>query len=457
MGLLILSLLVLPTVLAINISLEKKEAVDVVIPGLNSTAKFTYDITNHDDSDKFLFFNLLGFTLSPTELVSIGKNQTKSVDIEVLPRSDLTVRGYYTFPIYIRGQDNSEIEKKLTIKLIELEEAFEVGSADFDPDSNSLTAYIQNIENFDFKDLKVTFKSKFFEQDEEFDLAPLQRKEFSIKLEKEDFKQLTAGFYTITADISVEDLNAEVEGVIKFIEKDIVEELAKDTGVLVNTKVIEKTNNGNTIQSTQTIIEKNIISRLFTTFSPQPDEIDRQGVKVTYRWNQEIKPGETEEVTVTTNWFYPLIILVILAVILFFIYQFTSTDVVLRKRVSFVKAKGGEFALKVTLFAYSKKYVERVNVVDRLPSLMKVYQRFGGEQPSKVNEQTGLIEWNFEKLEEGETRTLSYIVYSKNVGVMGKFALPPATVIYQRDGKIHEAQSNKAFFVAEPKKDLEFD
>ena len=83
---------------------------------------------------------------------------------------------------------------------------------------------------------------------------------------------------------------------------------------------------------------------------------------------------------------------------------------------------------------------------------MKVYERFGGENPSRVNEAARLIEWDFEKLEAGEVRTLSYIIYSKDVGVMGKFALPSATAIYQKEGEIKEASSNKAFFVTEQRR-----
>jgi len=120
----------------------------------------------------------------------------------------------------------------------------------------------------------------------------------------------------------------------------------------------------------------------------------------------------------------------------------------LRKKISFVRAKGGEFALKVSIFVEAKKYVERVNVIDRLPPLVKVHERFGAEQPTRVNEATKRIEWNFEKLEAGEMRTLTYIIYSK-VGVLGKFALPTATAVYEKDGEIHETESNKAFFIAE--------
>ena len=94
-------------------------------------------------------------------------------------------------------------------------------------------------------------------------------------------------------------------------------------------------------------------------------------------------------------------------------------------------------------------------MIYKLPSIVRIYERFGGEQPSKVNEKTRRIEWNFEKMDEGEVRTISYIIYSK-VGVLGKFTLPTATAIYERDGKICEDYSNRAYFIAEEKKnDLE--
>jgi len=63
----------------------------------------------------------------------------------------------------------------------------------------------------------------------------------------------------------------------------------------------------------------------------------------------------------------------------------------------------------------------------------------------------GIFLWNFEKLEAGERRIISYIIYSK-IGVLGKFALPPTTAIYEKDGKIKETESNKAFFIAEERK-----
>ena len=149
-----------------------------------------------------------------------------------------------------------------------------------------------------------------------------------------------------------------------------------------------------------------------------------------------------------TNWFFPLLAIFLIVTVVVLTKKFSKTNLVLRKKISFVKTKSKGFALKVSIFVSAKKYIERVNIIDRLPPLVKVHERFGAEKPTRVNEKTRRIEWNFEKLEAGEIRTLTYIIYSE-VGVLGKFALPTTTAIYVKDNKIHEAESNRAYFMSE--------
>jgi len=154
------------------------------------------------------------------------------------------------------------------------------------------------------------------------------------------------------------------------------------------------------------------------------------------------------EIIITTNWILPFVVVALIVFIFLFVKSYNEKDISLRKKVTFVKTKNGDFALKVSVFVSAKKYVEKVIITDRLPALVKVYPRFGLDKPSKVEEHKRLIEWDFEKLEAGETRILSYVIYSK-VGVMGKFALPSTIAVYEREGEIKETESNKAFFIAE--------
>src|SRR4030042_3872218 len=322
--LLLIALMILPSILAIDVTIEKEVINEVVVSGLNEPAQFEFEITNHDSDDEFYFYNLLGFTFDPKESFSIGKEETKKIRLTIYPREDIEIRNYYTFPYYLRASDSSEVSNRLTIKLIDLEDAFEITADELSLESSSVNIYIHNKESFDFKDLEVKLKSKFFEKEEKFDLPSNEKKEINIQINKDDFNQLTAGFYTLNVEIKEGDEVANIESVIKFAEKDIVEVIKKEYGLIVSTKIIQKINEGNTIESTETVIERNIISRLFTSFSPEPDVVDRKGATIYYTWDKEIKPGETLEIIVKTNWLLPFLIILFIVIIVSLVWSYTK-------------------------------------------------------------------------------------------------------------------------------------
>ncbi len=445
---------------AANVEVDKLSTHETLIDGFGKPAVFGLNVTNLGDSDAFGFYNLVGFLISPGEVLIEG-GETKKVQLETTPISTIDHRGFYTITYYIkRTSDGSQMQEKLTFKIIDLGDAIEISSEDIDLEKDSVEVSVKNVEDIDLGETSLDLSSPFFEINEEFSLGPMETKNILVELDKEDFKDLTAGFYTMVADVSAGDLIDEVEGTVRFIEKDIVTTTGSELGFIVNTQIIEKKNEGNLVRHTETVVEKNIISRLFTSFSPEPDMVERQGSKIYYTWVRDVSPGQTLQIHVKTNWLFPFLIILLIVVIVVLSKQYSKRDLVLRKRVSFVKTKGGEFALKVSVFANAKNHIERVNVIDRLPLLVDIYEKFGAEEPSKIDKKNKRIEWNFENLEAGETRVLSYVIYSK-VGVFGKFALPTATAIYEKEGEIHESESNRTFFVAEPhpkkKDDEEFD
>ncbi|MFH1787697.1 MAG: hypothetical protein ABH811_02820 [archaeon] len=441
-------LLVLPQIFAININVEKKSSEETMISGISKPVVFYLDITNLGASDNFEFYNLLGFSMFPIGTTPINQGQTKEVELKITPLGEFDKKGFYTFQYFIRGQDKTEKQEKLTFKIIELKDALEIGSNKIDSESNLIQIYIQNKVNIELTDVNAKFSSAFFELEKNFYLEANGKKEFEVKLDGEDFKKLIAGFYTLKGEIKIGDETAEMTGIIRLDEKTLITTKEETYGFIINKKIITKTNEGNIVEKSETVIKKNLVSRLFTNFNPEPDVVERKGATVEYTWAREIKPGESIEIMAKTNWMFPFVLVLLIILIIILTKKYSRTDLNLRKRVSFVRAKGGEFALKITISIHSKQYIERINIVDRLPMLVKIHERFGGEQPSRINEKTRRIEWNFDKLEQGEVRVLSYIVYSK-VGVLGRFALPSATAIFEKDGKIKEVESNRAFFVSE--------
>lgn len=444
----IILFLSLQLISAINIDIEQTSEKEAMILGINLPAEFDLKIKNLGDDDKLTFYNFFGLDTIPKGEVSIKSGETKEIAVGVYPRDDLKQSGIVQFDLYIKGSNGKSITHPLYVNVIELKDAFEIGAEEFKPDSNRVSVYIKNKVNFNFENITIKFRSSFFELEKITSLSPYEKQIFEVTLNKEDFRDLIAGYYTMNAEVETGEKSANVEGTLKFSEKDIVTNSQNEYGIIVNTKTISKVNEGNVISPSSTIIKKNIISRLFTTFSPEPDLVERNGWTIYYTWEKELKPGEEIKIDVKTNWLLPLLAILLIVTIVLLTKQFSKTDLTLKKRVSFVRAKGGEFALKVSLIVSAKNFIERVNVIDRLPMLAKLHERFGGEVPNKIDEKSRKMEWYFDRLQAGESRVISYIIYSR-VGILGKFILPTATAIYEKEGKVHEAESNHAFFITE--------
>lgn len=454
---LFLLVLIIPSTLAIDLDIQKQSSDEIYIPDIGRPIKFDLKITNNGETDNFNFHNLVGFTIIPSNSIRIESGETKDIELLVYPRDDLTYKGSYTFPYFIRDSKGNEQQEKLTMNVVKFDDAIELTSSDLYPDSNSIIVYLRNRKNFDFQTMNIKLSSQFFEEEKRITLGPNEKKNITIDLNKDNFGQLTAGFYTLNTEIRLNNKVKELEGTIKFAEKNLITDDKKDYGFFINTQTITKENKGNVIVDSSTIIKKNIFSRLFTSFNEQPDIVDREGFNIYYTWERKIKPSEKLEIQVKTNWFFPFIIILLIVGIVAMAKKYSTSTLGLKKKVSFVKAKGGEFALKVSVVVSARDYIERIRIIDRLPPLVKIHERFGGEHPTRVNEKAKTIEWDFEKLEKGESRVLSYIIYSK-IGVLGKFALPCATAIFEKEGQIKESRSNRAFFVAEPRgKDIDFE
>ena len=68
----------------------------------------------------------------------------------------------------------------------------------------------------------------------------------------------------------------------------------------------------------------------------------------------------------------------------------------------------------------------------------------------KIDMKNRRLEWNVESLNKGEERIFTYIIYSK-IGVVGRFELPSTRAVYEKEGKVKNTESNRSFFINEPK------
>ena len=207
----------------------------------------------------------------------LNRGEQKEISMKIYPREKMTMRGVYALEYTIRADDNSETSNALSIRVIEPKDAFEVGAEDISLEANTFTVYIQNKENFDFKEVNAKISSDFFQFDKTFAIGPKGKQTFKLDLNNEDIKKLVAGFYTIKAEINSLGQTGVTEGKVKFVEKDSVETTKDEKGLFINTQTVEKINKGNTIVKPEVTIEKNVLTRFFTSTEPKADVIERNG------------------------------------------------------------------------------------------------------------------------------------------------------------------------------------
>ena len=83
--------------------------------------------------------------------------------------------------------------------------------------------------------------------------------------------------------------------------------------------------------------------------------------------------------------------------------------------------------------------------------MVKLYDKFGMISPDKIDLESRKLYWNIPKLNKGETRIFTYIIYSK-IGVFGRIELPETKAVYEENGESKETYSNKSFYVREENK-----
>ena len=428
----------------------REQAVSLMaILELNKPAIFNLDITNNGASDIFEIYTLVGLDMEPKEKFSLSGGETETIVVQVYPRG---IAQPYPFEYKIKGEKMGVQKESLVINIVNLKDVFNIKAEDINPDSEEATIYFENKGGHSFDSVDLSLSSVFFDENFKFSVAPFEKKSISIPLDKEKIKEIIAGDYILNSRIKVENVSAIPDSrTIKFNEKIGIETVTSKEGFFTTRYEIEKTNKGNVPTEVSIAITKNILSIPFTIFNLDYNKREINKMTVTYTFKKEINPTESLKVISRTHWW--ILALSIIAIILIAYWIYTYQKLVIRKRVSFVKTRGGEFALKVTLLVKARGFVENIHVVDRIPHMVKLFERYGAVQPDRIDESSRRIEWNISSLARGEERIFTYIIYSK-IGIVGKFELPEAEAIYEYEGKPKETTSNVAFYINEPKEKL---
>jgi hypothetical protein len=433
----------------------KQDSLDVaVIPELGQPAKVPVTISGAE-AGNYLIYTLTAVKVFPTTPFYLGESKN-SIIFDVYPTTELIAQGpaAYAFAVELRNTEKSiNYKGTMVVRVVRIEDALTVSSDVNSPDSDKISFYIQNKEGIDLNNVHARFSSVFFDVEQTFSVKGNSKTEISIDVPEEKLKKIEAGSYLLTAKVQTDRGERTLEGRIYLGEKTGVESKNVVDGWLVRTNDISKTNYGNVNENIVVEVKKDVISRLFTSFSVEPDSANRNGLFVTYTWSKKLGPADSFAVKVKTNYLNPILIILALVLIIIGIKRYTQTKLEIVKSVSPIRTNSGQFALRIKLNLKAKRHVSNVSLVDRIPGIVKVYEKFTTIiKPTKIDTANRRIQWDVGDMNAGEERTFSYVVYS-TVGVVGKFALPRALAVFEKDGQIHEVESNTIYFLAELKKE----
>ena len=440
---------------AINLLVSSEPITSSIINDGDKPGVIDFTITNNGVNSVFELYTFERFDIQPTEF-SLTNGETKKIRFEFLPIDSMRKNvGYIKVPYYIRQKNTSDNFKgDFVLKLVGFNNAFDINAENINPNAPTVSVSFYNIEEISYDKVEIIFTSPLFNENKlSTALKPYEKKTIEVPLNSPDFKKLVSGTYTIKTTYTVNGKTFSIDRPVKLLEKSGLSVDEDNSGLIVRKYIIEKKNEGNIPTVAEISINKNIISRLFTTFSIEPNKVERKGFFVTYFWQKELSPDESLVITSTTNLIFPFLLIIAIIIIIYLFKIVSSTNVTMHKRVSFVRTKSNDFALKITLKVKTKKFIEKLVVYDRLPGVSKLHESYG-IQPTKIDHERGKIQWDIPRMTEGEERVFTYIIYSK-VKVVGKFELPPASAVFERDGKVENAKSNKVFFINEPRDIIE--
>ncbi len=420
---------------------------NIIIRDFDNSIPLTLTITNATPGT-YNLYTLSDILIRPSNMFQINDDPfEKTFTME--PNDNLKLEGNYAFTYTLNQRGIEKYEQKILLRLLNLEDVIEISSESIDPESDQVSFYIQNKESVSLTNLTATFSSVLFNVTTTFDLKPNERFVIPVKVDKSELAKTPSGVYIIKSSFQTDKGEKTIKGTLYLGEKKGITSIEDTSGFLIRTETLTKVNAGNVIESVQIKINKNIFSRLFTSFNIEPTVTERNGMKIDYTWIKgRLNPAESYTVKSTTNYVLPFFIAIVLILIIIGYLRFSETKLEVKKSVAPVKTKGGEFALKVTLSLKAYKEIENVTITDKIPSIVKIYKKFGMVKPDKIDSATRRVHWNIGDLDAGEERTFTYVVYSK-VGIVGKFSLPQALAVFEKEGKIHEIDSNNVFFMNE--------
>lgn len=442
--LLVLSILILIFALtafsasAVSFNLVKTEVFE------NENPQFQVILDNPSQVDKEFKISVVDFNWEldgDYNNVPVNAGSSKSVDVSLKKMSSSIKPGSYGVKVAVTDGDYILVERIIPITLLSLDNLVDVYfKGAVDPNTgNYLSLVVRNKRGISLDNLDIAVKGEFFSFDDTISLAGNEERVLSIGESKNAAAvegENSAGVVVTWNGKKIFDSDVKFN-VLKFENlKKVVE--PKD-GVFVFGKKLTLINEGNNVVSYPYVLKLGGFERMFTSFEPKPDSAKKTGDLYVLSWNVRVGPSQTKSVRYETNYFKPLLILIVIVVILWVVYSWRRHPLELNKRVLSLHTRDGRlFVVKVLLTLRNKTggKIHDVAVRDSVPKVLGKPVGYGILKPSLAKSSDGgeVLVWRVGDIHPGEEKIISYKLEVK-AGLVGSLNLSGAAGKYTMGGR----------------------
>ncbi len=384
---------------------------------------------------------------------SIGPGQSKSYELTFRPlsREDIAP-GNYGINLVVNTQ-TTRLEKVLPAKVLAYTEvltaAFE-RTPQIDPRRPAiLRLNVINEHKVLLNNLNVELTSPHFQFTRSVNLAKEETEllEFPVRLDPETVR----GEYTANVKVTMSGktfLDAALPYTVEEYE-DVKEVIAPQQGFLIGGEIITQSNEGNSPVEKTVSREFSWFRYRFASFEPEPSRVSKLDSGYLVEWDVSLQPLESQTIAYAVNYrlFTLLILIVIAALILWYVFR-KRNAIVIDKRVLTMHTETGNVGImKVIINARNRGTgsLSNVRIVDKVPSSIKAPTQYGGLRPNHIKampEGTAMV-WDLPQVRAGEEKIISYRLEGK-IQVLGKITLPAAVAKYTLFGRMVTARSSTA-------------
>ncbi len=457
---LLLALFSFSTFVLAQSTVSVKPVNDLISP--LESAEFDIVVSNQDTlAQSYVVYSFVqGWNIDPNPITDrtfkIAAGQSRTVRLVSTPTTNFPA-GIYNLAFSVESDSGDRYTDSMKVFLSPEKQLDYLPAIKVDVDMDekidpnkplSIKLFLENRNPLDLSGLVVKLQSDMpeFQKEVTIDLPPLQKKsvEFSITPNKYQQPKDYLIFFVFEHKGEVAKIQEQKIEILTVLP--VFDVAANSKMNLLKKSTLLTIKNGGNVLNAQEV--KHPVPFWQAILSRGADNVVREEGQSYLVWGLELAPGESVDVSYTTNYRLPLYLLILITV--FFIFYYSVRSPVAIKKTAITTRSDDEGSLseiKVTLEVLnrSKKPLVHASITDLVPAIANVQKslELGTLKPHEIRHaKTGTkVVWSLAELDAHEHRLITYKIRAK-LNILGTFQLPRAVVEFKEKKRKKKAYSN---------------